>query len=689
MAELKMRIRLLIRAVLLWSVVLCLWGRLPAIAEESREKGRKDKSRLILEEMVVTASPAGKSLQSIPQNVTVITAQDIENSTAGNIVDLLGREAGINIRGVTGNEGRSGVDIRGMGDTYVSNVIVMVDGFKLNASDMSGPDFLSVPLGTVERIEIIRGSGGVRYGNGAVGGVVNIITKRPDKDGFSGRLAADAGSYESYGSRFSLAVKQSKLFLMAGAGYKDSDGYRDNGGLRKKDANVRLGYDISDRSAWEMNLSFLDSKIGLPGPVDKEANESEEDRKKAKNPNDWSATRDHKVSGRFDLTTDLGISTFRADYRDRDNDYIIGDSPQPDAILEDTLHLSLDHEYGHSLFGRDNTLTLGAEFYDTGYLRDGVSMDERKNGDTKTLEWYVRDEIRIIPALTLSGGLRYSRLKGDFRDDNYTPFYSDPIFLPPIIKPKEYLYSAWVDGETVRKIWTNDAYELGLVWDMMPWAGLFASHSKSYRIPNVDELALSDDDLHPQTSKHYDAGARFRLGGTAEVSLAFFDITTSDEIYYGEDPGGGEKNRNYDEDTRRRGLETEFRAYPLDWLYVWGNYSYTRAKFEERDTYVPLVPKHMGNIGVEATVFSGLILALNATFSGPRFDGNDQDNIQDDSVLGSYQVFDGKLTWKRKDFRIYAGVKNIFNEFYATSGYSGSVYPMAGRSFFCGLDWQF
>ncbi|MBU2429100.1 MAG: Plug domain-containing protein, partial [Proteobacteria bacterium] len=127
--------------------------------------------RLELEDVVVTATRTSRASKTVPKNITVISAEDIANSTTVNIVDLLGREANLNIRSTTGNEGKSGIDIRGMGDTYVSNVIVMVDGFRLNSSDMAGPDFLSVPLEEIEKIEIVRGGSAVLYGDGAVGGV--------------------------------------------------------------------------------------------------------------------------------------------------------------------------------------------------------------------------------------------------------------------------------------------------------------------------------------------------------------------------------------------------------------------------------------------------------------------------------------------------------------------------------------
>ena len=97
-----------------------------------------------------------------------ITADDIELLPSSNIVDLLAREANLNLRSTLGNAKFSGVDIRGQGDAYSSNVQVLVDGIRLNAADLSGADYSSVPLDQIERVEVIRGANSVRYGNGAI-----------------------------------------------------------------------------------------------------------------------------------------------------------------------------------------------------------------------------------------------------------------------------------------------------------------------------------------------------------------------------------------------------------------------------------------------------------------------------------------------------------------------------------------
>ncbi len=130
------------------------------------------------DQVLVTAPSASGTLRAAPHGVTIITPEDIERSGATTVGMLLSQEANLNLQSFGGDR-NAAIDIRGMGETAVSNVLVLVDGVRLNESDLTGADLSSVPLAQIERIEILRGGGAVRYGNGAVGGVINIITRRP------------------------------------------------------------------------------------------------------------------------------------------------------------------------------------------------------------------------------------------------------------------------------------------------------------------------------------------------------------------------------------------------------------------------------------------------------------------------------------------------------------------------------
>ena len=650
----------------------------------------EDTPRFQMDEIVVTATRVDDKIRQIPKNITVITSADIALAPSNNIVDLLSREADLNLRSFFGHDGRAGIDIRGMGDTFVSNVVIMVDGYRLNATDMSGANLSSIPLGRVERIEIVRGGGSVMYGNGAVGGVVNIITKQaPPENRLEGGLFTSYGSWDTFDSRLYGSGKAGSFWANVDAAYYDTDGYRDNGYYWKKDARVDLGWQINPHFTMTGKVALHQDEIGFPGPVPSTDTDSKSKRKKTRASDDYSKTTDNRYHLGLTIDGDWGTLSLRTGYRDRDNPYILGYSPiiskddQTDKIIEDTGQVNLTYEKSFPLAGWVNRLLTGVDLYDTDYQRQDAGV-EKKSGDTQLIEWFCHNQLQLTDDLQFSFGYRGSSFEGNFRDDHYRDFYTDPVFIPP-----QYLYSAWVKGENEKKNWHNNAYELGLTWQATKELILFASHSKSYRIPNVDELALADSELHPQKGLHWDVGSRYRWGNLAELTLTLFQIRIEDEIYYGEDPITHERlNRNYDEKTRRLGLEAQVKLYPSNWFNIRANYSWLEAKFEERKTYVPLVPKHKATVGLELYPTSDLIFTLVGTYVGSRYDGNDQENNLYDK-LDDYRTVDCKLTWQRGKYRLFAGINNIFDELYCTSSYSDFQYPMPLRSFYGGMEFIF
>ena len=113
-------------------------------------------------------------------STTIITAEDIRRSPAQSLPDILSREPGIQVQNLFGgvNGARSVVDMRGFGASAASNTLILIDGRRITDLDLAGVDLASIPRDSIERIEITRGNSGVvLYGDGAVGGVINIVTK--------------------------------------------------------------------------------------------------------------------------------------------------------------------------------------------------------------------------------------------------------------------------------------------------------------------------------------------------------------------------------------------------------------------------------------------------------------------------------------------------------------------------------
>ena len=176
----------------------------------AQEETKPSRSALTMQEIVVTGTRTEEFVNRIPANVTVIDRARIEDSNAKNISDILRSEEGIVVRDLIGNGKTAIVDLRGFGEAAASNTLVLLDGRRVNAVDLSGTDWTQIPLEQVERIEIIRGTGSVLYGDNAVGGVINIITRTPsEKWAFS--AGSTLGSYSRNMDQFSISGGQGKI----------------------------------------------------------------------------------------------------------------------------------------------------------------------------------------------------------------------------------------------------------------------------------------------------------------------------------------------------------------------------------------------------------------------------------------------------------------------------------------------
>ena len=146
-----------------------------------------------LEPMVVSALRLETETKNLSVRVQVIDAEKIEQSGSTDLVGLLRKEANLQVRSTSGNSARSTVSMGGFGENGQLRTLVLLDGHRVNAIDMSAINWYSIPLALVESIEVIRGGQSGTYGNHAVGGVIKINTKAPRLKP-AGSLETSAGS---------------------------------------------------------------------------------------------------------------------------------------------------------------------------------------------------------------------------------------------------------------------------------------------------------------------------------------------------------------------------------------------------------------------------------------------------------------------------------------------------------------
>ncbi|MCP4636948.1 MAG: TonB-dependent receptor [Methyloversatilis sp.] len=664
---------------------------------------------LRLDEVVISAPSADDTLRTVPHGVSVITAGDIERAGAQGLGDLLGREAGLNLQSYFGRDKGATVDMRGLGATAVSNVLVLVDGVRLNADDLSGADLSSVALSQVERIEVLRGAGAVRYGDGAVGGIIHVLTKRPRSGPLRGEFGVRSASYDTRELRFSASGGAGPLFGRIDVGRLDGDGYRDNDEQRRRDTAAEL------RIAPDGALSFMDVLLRvsrhtyeykLPGQVSRErflSGRAALRRSSTASPLDGGSTDDRKFGTlwRFDLG-EFGLIEFQADHRTRDNPYLIGVNPaQPLSDQQYTIEstrrdVQLRYDLDYSAFGRAHHFGAGFVTQSSDYLRRDIGrtvidQSRLRTGDLNGQAWYAETVFRATDALRLNAGWR----SDDTKSRTEAATYRRTCQFQTVFIPGSGVISVEIPGSCVAGLEADSRYasstkshaaELGLSWQPEKALVAFASVSRNFRNPNIDELALASSDLRAQHGRTIEAGVRLQPDDRLSFGLTLFRLRNQDEIYF-DSTGVPSVNRNYELPTVRTGVEVDLRWRIRPGVLFAANAGYVQPRFEGSDADVPLVPRRTANLRIEWTPAETQRLTLSARHAGRRFDGNDTDN-RSFAALPSYTVFDLALSVRSGAATWSAGVNNLFDKVYSTLAYSSTYYPMPERTAWLGVSWQ-
>jgi iron complex outermembrane receptor protein len=238
-------------------VAACIGTHLNLLAQ-TRDTG-------LIAETVVTASRVPQAPTLMPQGVWVITSDEILASGASSANEAIRWLGGVSGR-IDSSGGRDQtLDIRGFGEASGSNIVFLVDGVRQNEGDQGGTSLSWVPVQSIERIEIARGSGAVMYGEGATAGVINIITNKGLAEP-GGSVGLTLGSQGTREIRASVGTRVDSWRLQVSGSDYETDNHRDN--FRKNQTNGLL------RATWSEGVNLLSfswagetGKGGLPGGI--------------------------------------------------------------------------------------------------------------------------------------------------------------------------------------------------------------------------------------------------------------------------------------------------------------------------------------------------------------------------------------------------------------------------------------
>ncbi len=649
---------------------------------------------------------------------TVITAADIERSPAHSLQDILAREPGIQVTNLFGgaNGARSQIDMRGFGASAASNTLLLINGRRVTDLDLVGFDLASIPRESIDRVEITRGnSGAVLYGDGAMGGVINIVTKTGVALPTRARVDFTTGSFKYREGNASFSGSNGPWSASIYSNAVNSDSYRDNNFYRQLNAVGDFRYSVDEGGVY-LNLSADSSRIGLPGGrlVDPSigVNQLVTDRKGATTPYDWADKKGENATLGFtrmltpwaELIVDGGVrhKSEQGEFHGTAPD---PGSPIPVRAVETQLttssftpRLKTDvsigpiqlrglggFDYYRAVYGSDRPLFLGA------------APIHRYDLAQSSLAAYWQQTATFFGNTDIGIGGRIAGYQLSARD-KFDPNAPGGSFCFPGFG----CFPAGFEQIPLDKSENNRAFHVGIEHRFSRQVAVFARMAQSFRVPNVDERVgtLSDGsaatsfDLQTQKSHDYEAGVRVRVG-RFEVQSSVYDMYLSNEIHFRYLPNFFSGNINLPP-TRRYGSETIAAWQATDEILFKAGLAYTRSVFREgpdAGNDVPLVSRWTSSIGVAWNVWQRyLIFDGVVRYVGARRMDNDQHNIQ--PLIPAHTLVDVGIGGEVDRYYWSLKVQNLFNADYFDYAISSpfpegflskldrySAYPQPGRTF--------
>jgi outer membrane receptor for ferrienterochelin and colicin len=662
---------------------------LPGIAaEQNNQTENKDLLMFFEEQDLVTATKHPTSLRKAPAIATIITADEIRNMGARNLLDVLKMAPGL---GISTNEfGVMMVEVRGIRSRINEKILFMIDGHSLNKNIYGSslyPYAEILPMENIRQVEVVRGPGSALYGNSAFVATINIITRNAEEiNGLE--VKAGGGSFDSYKENLIVGKSIGDKLTVSGS----LDHNQTNGPRLKVEADTLNASGTPDMRGKQTDI-FL--KIGY-GDL---------------------SFRGHYLTKRQGMY--IGIASALTD----DSSNILIDNYWGELAyglrLAEGLSVNMKLYYDH--FEQDPNV----KFYPNNYVNDtGVVfpdgmigkplVKDRTIGGELQVDWDVFEGNHLVAGLSFEDLQQYDvRQLANYDPKTYAPYPSiqevanwnkdatRQIFAT-------YLQDEWQLLEQVN-LTTGLRYDhysdfgdtinprIGLVWSFLENTDLKLLYGQAFRAPNFQELYNSNNQavvgnpkLKPERITTYEAGLAWRLNRFFAANLNYFYSMIDDQIDVNTATTTAVANIGK---TETQGVEMGLNgAYGSD-LYWKLNYAYQYPRDANTGQRLPYVPSHRASGSINYAPTKYVNLHSDVLWTGPR----PRDKGDSRSEMPAYATVDLAVTLKNffKTLEIQATVRNLFDKRYKdpdTSGILNKVpgdYPREGISGFVTASYRF
>ncbi|OQX80626.1 MAG: hypothetical protein B6D56_04690 [Candidatus Omnitrophica bacterium 4484_70.1] len=615
--------------------VLCLGiGFIPLLASA------QEISTYQLGRVVVTATKTEQYQREVGSSITVITDEDLKKRGKTYLLDVLRETLGVSVMQYGGFGGGTTIYLRG---AEPGHTLVMIDGVEVNdPMGMYGGyfDFAHILTDDIQKVEIVRGPHSTLYGSDAIGGVVNIITKK-GKGEPKWQALFEGGSYNTFKESLSYAGSNERFDYYFSLIRLDSDGISkaedgsEDDAYRNTSFSSHLGYKISESSDLDLTFRYIDARTDI------------DDGAYQDDPNyiAWwknlvgKASLSQWVNSLWDYKLSFSYSRTKRMYRD-DPDSVDAFDNAHNWYIGDNKKLEWQNNIS-PLEG--DTITLGFEYEKIGGYENGRNFWNRF--DRKTIDneaFYLQNQAKLWNKLFITTGIRC--------DDH-------EIF----------------GDETTYRIST--AYIIPHI------EGRFkANWGTGFKAPSLFQLYSSygDINLQPEESRSFDIGYEENfLDNKLSLNLVYFHNKIKNLIQFDMSTW---KYKNIGK-TRTKGVEAGFVFYPFEDLKIGVNYTYLDCKNEITGKKLARRPKDEISLNINYRFLDRGNFNVSTSYVGCRWD--DSANTK---KLKRYAKVDLTVTYNlTKNFQIFSRVENLFDKDYMQI----RGYQMPGASFYVGVKTTF
>jgi len=607
-------------------------------------------------DVFVTATRTPISKNNVIADVTTISSEDIERAGSSSLPELLQRQPGIEISNLGGPGKVSTIGIRGTSSTHS---IVLVDGIRLSAATTGFSAIEHIPLSQIEKIEIVRGPASSLYGQDAIGGVIQIFTKK-GIDGFKPYVDIGYGSYNTSNFKSGVRAGNNQTTYAINFAAMNSDGFS---AFVPNPANAANSINLDKDGYKNYSLSSsLSHKINQDYEIDLQYFLSN-----GKNQFD-NRFANFSPSFHGNYRNEIKLETYAMNIKGQ-----INKAWQSSIKLSQSTDKYLDlQKLNNFTFEDDANLK---DLYKT--TQDQLSWQNNvalPRGSITLLYDFLKQRIKTTDVYEKTQRTNHGVMVG------YSLIEDKHNFQSNFRKDFNSVYEDAVTGNI------GYAYSIDPNWTIASSYGTaFVSPSFNFLYSLADSFALGNPNLKPEKSKNIEGSIRYK-DDSGSMSLTMFQNKIDDFIIYTAPAEAGSRTSTQNLNKAEiQGLTISGDQF-FGHFQIKGSATGQSAKNEDTDKYLPRRASLIGNINLNYYIGNWNI-GVEETFSGKRFD--DKENIVN---LSGYALTNIVTDYKINDkLKLNLRLNNVFDKDYslAAEGRSGFKYQTPGRSLFANLRYDF